>query len=194
MDIKRLPLLIYFIVVFLVGCQRIYKEANMSKNSFYLSGLISQFESDIISKSTEAYEKIYLVGKEAIPYLIERGEDRKVFSGASIMMNPLSSQFQSQEDITVGIAALYLTEAIIRGDKLHSLNPLLLYRNEKGDWHNTLEKQKKATEIYKKWWEVNKHKSLEQIRKEKHLPLVDFKSDVCWYGLKGLEKGFYSGE
>ena len=140
---------------------------------------LSSTEQSVVDAATV---DIFNSGRDAIPYLIENASNNKKFFGGEIF-NPQSSQIQ--QEVTVGVASLYIAEAIIRSDIHFALNPLLLSKKheQKDLSKNEPRNINIAIQAYKEWLVQYGKIPLKDIRTKMLYPLSN--SDVYWYGASG---------
>jgi len=135
------------------------------------------------TESKNVYNETYLMGKDAIPCLIDLIDiNKKTLVG---FQDPKSSTiypftFNNQ----IGIKAAYLIEFILSKDSIEAIKgveweqkikPYRIYQYgvivKKENNTPVLEPlnyddMKELKEIYSKWWQLNKEKPLELLRKE----------------------------
>lgn len=137
------------------------------------------------SSEKKKYLEIYEMGKEIIPCLISMIDTNKVSKVGHI--NPKNSFVPSciLLDNYSGIEAAYFIERIISLDKTKSDNSDSVNKEiysfqifnygvivKRGNVPNknypplSLSDMKIIKKIYQKWWELNKDKSIEQLRKD----------------------------
>ncbi len=139
---------------------------------------IKQLGSENYKVADAAATNLMSLGKKAIQPLIENYRNKSEYHGRKIY-NPKSSQLQTKR-VSIGIASLYLIEAIIKNNLYFALNPVLLYKGEEFSVGNTDEKTKIAAEAYRKWFERNANLDLKSIQSEKQAPLAE--TGLHWYG------------
>jgi hypothetical protein len=152
------------------------------QNNYYL--LIEKLKSHSTTERQEAIFKLHNYSKSVIPSLIsEIDDDRKIFLGLN---NPLSSTFTIESIVNyTGILAAYTIELILAREMLYkddSIKPERIlgrkanciknYIYDSGvitrTDHNDLnfEDMQKIRSLYERWWEENKSKTIETLRRE----------------------------
>lgn len=152
------------------------KETNADDIKLWLNRLEDE---DHIS-ADEAYMKLFVKGKDAIPYLIANADNTKPFHGYA-HVNPLSSLII--EPPAVGVISLYIVECMLNPYALECmLNPdvsdlypypqfhphlvaMICNSRKPGDGGGKAdpEAQVLAKKAYEIWWERNRSRSLKEI-------------------------------
>lgn len=126
-----------------------------------------------------AYKNIITFGKDIIPLLIKNSSNETPFEG-TIILDPASSFVIDKP--SVGVVSLYLVECILK-EKMRPYHvPLIVAKSDKFPYRDgkklpqtKSENLKKAQEYYQIWWEKNKNKSIDEIRKTSPLDNTELK-------------------
>ena len=124
---------------------------------------------------TYAYRRLVRHGKKAIPYLIANAYNPKHFDCYEHFYSPSSDKMFGN----IGFISLYLIEAILHDNETPHWSVDIKYPNKTftGIAYDSGEVRTNIVKVYEKWWEENKDKSLDEIRKTAINPLASSK----WY-------------
>ncbi len=180
--------ILFFVILICYGCRPAESvRAEPTDNN----GLVKETDAHVIeplikglenvdyNSANEAYMRLFLKGKAAIPHLIANADNTKTFHG-NIDINQLSSLITEP---TVGVISLYIIECVLNPDLYphphstariwESKEPVVGIKTEPVVLH----KAKKAYEI---WWKRNKNKPLKEIIETDGNPLKD--TGLHWHG------------
>ena len=124
---------------------------------------------------TYAYRRLVRHGKKAIPYLIANAFNTNMFQSFESAYRPSSDKSGGN----TGFISLYLIEAILHDNETPHWSVDIKYPNKTFTRieYDTAEVRTNIVKVYEKWWEENKDKSLDEIRKTAINPLASSK----WY-------------
>ena len=150
--------------------------------------LVNYTNKFFLTLPTLAYRRLVRHGKKAIPHLISNAYNTTAF------ISPVCSYFYCAEMYRgdTGFISLYLIEAILHDNETPHWSVDIKYPNKTftGIAYDSGEVRTNIVKVYEKWWEENKDKSLDEIRKTAINPLAS--SKWYWSGYLGALKEIQS--
>ena len=143
-----------------------------------IKNYIEQLGSKDSRIADNAVAELFKLREKALRPLLDNAKSISLYHGHSIY-NQSSSKMQTEE-VTVGVASLYLVEVIIR-DNLHfALNPVLLREGERFSEGNKPQTIKMAEDAYRRWYQGNGNLNMKAMREKNITPLDG--TNIYWYG------------
>jgi hypothetical protein len=140
-----------------------------------LPELVADFQSASETRANDAYAGLFSRGADAIGPLIDLSSASGTFAGDAYQ-NPRSS-LTLMEPPPIPLIALYLVDAVLRGDPAPHYVPRLVTAEPLDD----REALSLAVASYREWWSANRGKPLAQLRASP-FPLEAVQPALSWLG------------